>query len=35
MLHCHVDGHLDAGMSARYQVLARGRRKMEEILDRI
>jgi hephaestin len=25
MLHCHVDDHLDAGMSARYQVLPRGR----------
>ena len=26
MLHCHVDDHLDAGMSARYQVLPRGAR---------
>lgn len=23
MIHCHVDDHLDAGMSARYQVIAR------------
>ena len=23
MIHCHVDEHLDAGMSARYQILAR------------
>jgi hephaestin len=24
MIHCHVDDHLDAGMSARYRVLPRG-----------